>query len=90
MEHIKREPVILSVLAGNLLALAVAFGISLTEVQTGAIMALVSTLVVIVFGRTNVTPNVNVAARVDHGTEVAGPAADLPTGTPVTVARQEF
>ena len=27
MEHIKREPVILSVLAGNLLALAVAFGI---------------------------------------------------------------
>ena len=85
IENIKREPVVLSVLAGNILALAVAFGIGLDEVQIAAIMGVVSTLVVVVFGRQNVTPNVDVAASVSHGEVVAGPAAGQPTGTPVQV-----
>ena len=85
MEHIKKEPVVLSVLAGNLLALAVAFGIDLSETQTAAIMALVSTVVVIAFGRSNVTPNASVVAREGRDGVVAGQAASQRTGLPVAV-----
>ena len=85
MENIKREPVLVSVLVGNVLALAAAFGLDLTTEQTAAIMSIVSTAVVVVFGRSAVTPNVSVVAREYAGDVVAGEASPLPTGSPAVV-----
>ena len=85
MDQIKKEPVLISVLVGNLLALAAAFGFQLDQAQTAAIMGLVSTIVVVVFGRANVTPNVDVVA-VDKGDgPTAANAAAVANGTPVRV-----
>lgn len=86
LQSIKKEPVLISVLVGNLIALAAAFGLQLSETQTGAVMALVSTITVLIFGRPNVTPNVSVVARKDDGTAVAAEASVYQNGTPLETA----
>lgn len=87
LERIKREPVLLSTLAGAALSAATAFGLDLNAEQTAAVMGVVTTLVVIVFGRANATPNVDVAAvnKGVNGGPVAGPAAPVADGTPLAV-----
>lgn len=85
IDRVKKEPVLVSVLAGNLIALAVVFGLDLSTEQTAAIMALISTLTTIVIGRSNATPNVDVVA-VDKGDgPVAADASPLANGTPLGI-----
>lgn len=89
-----REPLLT---AGGILAIVaaavgvvVAFGVQLTDTQTGAILTLVGVLaplLVAFLGRRKVTPDVDVVARwEDHaGGTVAGQASSLPDGTRVHV-----
>lgn len=64
MEKIRREPAVLVGLVSAVIALALAFGFTLTDEQVGAIMAVVVAVLSIVT-RQAVTPNVSVAARKD-------------------------
>ena len=80
LEVARKEParIVAVVLAG--IALASAFGFTLTEEQSAAIVAFVSALLALGGGevvRAQVTPNQTVAAKVDavRSEVVAGPAA---------------
>ena len=59
-ENIKREPIIITTLIANIIALGAAWGLDLTQEQSMAIQALVVTVLVIGFGRAAVTPNASV------------------------------
>lgn len=84
-QRLTREPnLVLGVLTSGL-ALAVLFGVELTEDQLAAIVLFVGALVALV--RFVVTPAGEVAAQLKPGdaVPVAGPAAAEVTGTPVHV-----
>lgn len=89
LENIKREPVLISVLGGNILALLVAFGVDLSQEQTAAVMALVTTLTAFAFGRSAVTPNRDVAVVLKGGGLIAADAAPMENGTPVDIWVEE-
>lgn len=55
IDRIKNEPVLVYTLVGNLLALAVVFGVQLSDVQTAAILAVVNSTLAFV-ARRKVTP----------------------------------
>lgn len=55
IDRIKREPALVSGLVAAALALAIAFGLDLTEKQVGAIMAVVAAVLALVV-RSQVTP----------------------------------
>lgn len=56
MEIVKNEPVLIQGLIQAILGLLLAFGISLSDAQTGSIMAVVAVILAIV-ARMFVTPN---------------------------------
>lgn len=56
VERIKNEPVLVTSFVSAALALCVAFGVDLSEAQTGAVMAVVIAALGFV-ARTQVTPN---------------------------------
>lgn len=80
----------ISAAVAAVLALAVAFGLDLTQEQTAAILGVVAVAGPIIAGliaRKKVTPNAKVVAvrpRPD-ASPVAGPGSPLPDGTPVDV-----
>ena len=88
LAFVKREPVRVASIVAALIALAAAFGFSLSDEQVGAIMA----VVVILLGiptRQAVTPNVRVAAKeTAQGEVVTGPAAP-PAGEPAAVVTSD-
>ena len=59
-ENIKREPIIITTLVANIIALGAAWGMALTQEQSMAIQAFVVTVLIIGFGRAAVTPNASV------------------------------
>ena len=71
LERIKREPVLLTTLVSNLIGLGVAFGLDVSAEQIAALMLVVNTVSIIVFGRQNVTPNADVDALL---VAVSGPS----------------
>lgn len=82
-----REPALILGAIQTVLALAIAFGLDLSNEQTGAILA-ASAAVLAVVTRSQVSPSATVAAETESASPtgiVAGPAADAPTGTPVDV-----
>lgn len=82
-----REPSLISGAVAAVIALVVAFGVDLSADKVGAIMAVVAAVLALLV-RSSVTPNVSVAATADPAGStgaVAGPAADQPDGTPVSV-----
>ena len=82
LERIDREPVLITGLVQTLVALVVAFGVPLTQVQAGAILAATAAVLAIVC-RGRVTPAHEVAAQqLPSGEVVAGPAAPVPDGAP--------
>lgn len=91
-EKIKREPALLLGLLGASITLATAFGLELTNEQTGGITAVVVAILAIIT-RANVTPNVSVAAKEAHAPVeeqaevelIAGEASEVITGAPVDV-----
>ena len=86
LERIRREPVILAQAAAILLGLGAAWGLSLTDDQTSAVMAALAFLGAVI-GRQQVTPNRTVAAEQAEvgGPLVAGEAADVSSGEEVEV-----
>lgn len=55
IEKIKNEPVLVYTLVGNLIALAVAFGLDISTGQTAAVLAVVNAVLAFV-ARSKVTP----------------------------------
>ena len=85
-----REPALIIGLVQAALALAVGFGLPLTAEQTALILATSAALLSVVT-RSQVTPTGQVAALVEAPppTTVAGPASNVPDGTPVDVTPQD-
>jgi len=75
---IAREPAALVALITAGFALASAFGFTLTDIQTGAILGFLAAAMFLV--RWLTTPSSEVAVQVVKGEVVAGPAAVEPTG----------
>lgn len=75
---IARESVAITGLATSVIGLLVAFGVDLTEVQIGAIVAALGALMLVLSRFT--TPTSEVAVQVKGGAVIAGPAAVEPTG----------
>lgn len=92
LERLKNEPALLTTTVAALIGLASAFGLSLTAEQTAAITA-VAALVAGFVTRQVVTPTRKVGAEdvsTTGGPELeAGPASDLPDGTPVEVVESD-
>lgn len=84
-ENIKKEPVLLSTLAGALLSVAAAFGLNLSAEQTGAVVGLVTVISAVVFGRSNVTPNSDVVVYDKGDGPLAGEKAPAVTGSELQV-----
>lgn len=61
MEIVKNEPVLIQGLIQAILGLLLAFGISLSDAQTGSIMAVVAVILAII-ARMFVTPNNKIGA----------------------------
>lgn len=78
---IAREPALLIGLLAAIFGVLVAFGVDLTEKQTGAIILAIGAAMALV--RYLTTPSSEVAVQVVNGEVVAGPAALEPTGAPV-------
>lgn len=89
-----REPAItlgmISGLVAAVLALLVAFGVGLSDAQTGAILAVIAAAGPVLSGlltRPRVTPNPSVVERIDDsGMVVAGEGSELETGLPIREA----
>lgn len=87
-----REPIIstASITAATtaLIALAVAFGLPLTDTQTQAILGVVAVAapLVVILARRWTVPAADVVEVDDGGTVKAGPASELPVGTPIRPA----
>lgn len=62
IEKVKNEPVLVYTLVGSLIALAVAFGLRLSDVQTAAILAVCNAILAFV-ARSKVSPVANDPAR---------------------------
>ena len=89
LERVKREPAVFLSLVGSVISLLLAFGLPLTDGQQGAVMVVVTGVVGFVI-RSQVTPNASVAAKEakakrEAAVLVAGEAAPVPEGEPVTV-----
>ena len=87
-----REPIIstasITAAATALIALAVAFGLPLTDAQTQAILGVVAVAapLVVILARRWTVPAADVVELDDRGTVKAGPASELPEGTPIRPA----
>lgn len=76
-----REPALVLAAVSALVALGVGFGLPVTTLQAGLILAAVSAVLGLVT-RSQVSPASTVVAQVDSdGAIVAGPAHPLPDGT---------
>lgn len=92
LERVKREPALFLSLVGSVMSLLLAFGLPLTDVQQGAVMVVITGIVGFAI-RSQVTPNASVAAKEadakrkadEAAVLVAGEAAPVPEGEPVTV-----
>lgn len=84
LRKLTAEPALLLGVVTLGLGLLVLFGVDLTNEQTGSIVAFLGALMALV--RYLVTPNRKVVARVSESRHavVAGDAAAIPTGTPLT------
>ena len=82
-ERIKNEPALAIGLVSSVIALALAFGFTLSDEQVGGIMAVVVAVLALVT-RSQVTPTRAVAAEVVKGEVVTGEAVP-PAGEPATV-----
>lgn len=81
ISKISREPnALLAVIVAGF-ALASAFGFTLNDIQTGAILGFLAALIFLI--RWLTTPTVEVAVQVKDGDVIAGPAAVEPTGMDV-------
>lgn len=78
---ISRESVAITGLVTAAIGLLIAFGVHLTDVQVGAIVAFLGAVMLVLSRFT--TPASEVAVQVVHGEVIAGPAAIEPTGAPV-------
>jgi hypothetical protein len=87
LERIKNEPALVVGLVSAIIALLLAFGLSLTDEQVGGIMAVVVAILAVVT-RSQVTPTRVVAAEVKQGEVVTGPAAP-PAGEPAAVVTSD-
>ena len=76
IDRIRREPALIAGLIQAVLALLVAFGLSLSAEQTASILAVTAALLA-VLTRAQVTPYADVVERADGREVVAGPANDL-------------
>lgn len=83
LERIKNEPALAIGLVSSVIALALAFGFTLSDEQVGGIMAVVVAVLALVT-RSQVTPTRAVAAEVVKGQVVTGAAAP-PAGEPAEV-----
>lgn len=92
IERLKNEPALITTAVAATIGLLSAFGLSLTAEQTAAITAVAALLAGIVT-RQVVTPTRKVGAEdtsVTGPTSLeAGPASDLPAGTPVEVVESD-
>lgn len=85
LERFKNEPVLLAQAAAVIIGLGAAWGLTLTDIQTGAVMAALAFVGALV-GRGQVTPTRAIAAEeTEAGVLVAGEASDVRTGEPVDV-----
>lgn len=92
MERIKNEPALVTAFVVALLACAVSFGLPITTEQQASVVALVTAALAVcgVATRQQVTPARTTHAETDaSGVTVAGPASDLPDGTPVDIIPTE-
>jgi len=87
------EPVLAATITAavtSLIALAVAFGLDLTDAQQASILGVVAVagpVIAGIYGRSRVTPSESVlAVRSSDGDVLAGPAATVTTGDPVQVS----
>lgn len=83
LERIRNEPALVVAAVAAVISLLLAFGLSLSEEQIGAIMAVVVAVLGFVT-RSQVTPTRSVAVEVAGGKVVTG-AAIPPAGRPVDV-----
>jgi hypothetical protein len=90
LQRITREPTLILGLVTATIALVVAFGIDLTKEQTGAIFGFVAALILLL--RWLVTPAAEVVVQQKPGdpAPIAGPAAIVTTGAPVSVALEQI
>lgn len=90
LTRIDREPVLITALVQAIVALIVAFGVPLTQVQAATIMGVTAAILAIVC-RGQVTPAHEVAAQqLPTGEVIAGPAAPIPDGEPVAVVQDAY
>jgi hypothetical protein len=75
MDVVKKEPVLIQSLVQAVLGLFLAFGVNLSNEQTGSIMAVVAVILAIV-ARMFVTPNAKVADPQVNGASPAVPPGD--------------
>lgn len=89
-KRLLEEPVLLSQIAALIVAGLAAWGLPLTDAQSGVVMGF-AVLVAALVGRSKVTPLVKTAAAEDEDGEIlAGPAApDVPEGTEVDVVEKD-
>lgn len=83
LERVKNEPALIIGLVSAVIALALAFGFTLSDEQVGSIMAVVVAILAVVT-RSQVTPTRAVAAEVVKGEVVTG-AAVPPAGVAAEV-----
>lgn len=93
IERIKNEPALVTTTVAALLGLLSAFGLDLTDEQTAAITT-IATLAAGILTRQQVTPTrkvgaEDVSAPAEPTSLEAGPAADVPEGTPVDVVESD-
>lgn len=90
------EPILVRMIVTAVIAvlgLLVAFNVPISEVQQNAIVTVITAvalLILFLWSRPAVTPNGKVAALVDNGVIVAGPAATQPDETPVAVVNADM
>lgn len=85
LQRIVREKVLITGLVTAFFGMLVAFGVSLTEVQTGSIVTFIGLAMMLL--RSLVTPSSEVVAAQKPGqdTPQAGPASEVANGTDVLV-----
>lgn len=92
MKTLKRllatEPAIVKGAIGFLVSLGLIWGLDFTALgdqlsQTADIVGSLIALLTPVWIRASVTPSVAVVEEIKNGVKVAGPANDIPTGTPI-------
>lgn len=89
VKKIAREPVLITGVVTTFFGMLVAFGVDLTNEQSGSVVAFIGVVMMLLRAITTPTSEVVAQQKPDQATPQAGPKASLPNGTDVVVVPTE-